>query len=38
MIAPPNTLKKYDSDIDGIPEEFGLFPRTVITIFKIIEA
>ena len=38
MIAPPHTFEKYTSDLDGIPEEFGLFARTVITIFKIIEA
>ena len=38
MIAPPHTFEKYSSDLDGIPEEFGLFARTVITIFKIIEA
>jgi hypothetical protein len=38
MIAPPHTFEKYDSDLDGIPEEFGLFARTFITIFKIIEA
>jgi len=38
MIAPPHTFEKYEGELDGIPEEFGLFARTVITIFKIIEA
>ena len=38
MIAPPNTFEKYSSEIDEIPAEFGLFARTVITIFKLVQA
>ena len=37
MIAPPNTFVKYDSNISDIPDEFGLFPRTIITIFNMVQ-